>query len=221
MAKDTNHIGEVGLRFFGKMSATVSHEIKNGLAVINENAGLLKDLILMADKGRPLDPARVKSIAEKVLDRVARADHVVQNLNRFAHQVDDPEAAVDLLDTLTLIVALTGRLAANRGKTVRVVPPEPAVRITTNPFALLNLCWCCIEAAMDAAPDKPELTVHIEKRPDGAEIRLSDVDDVDAFSRGLADGVGALLAGHLQTEVAPDAAGRAIVLSLPEKLTPN
>ena len=136
MRTENDPVGEAGLRFFGKISATVSHEIKNGLAVINENAGLLQDLLLMAERGRPLDPARVKSIAERVLDRVARADLVVRNLNRFAHQVDDPAAAVDLLETLTLMVALTGRLTANRGKRVRIVPPEPAVRVTTNPFAL-------------------------------------------------------------------------------------
>ena len=206
---------------FGKMSATVSHEIKNGLAVINENAGLLKDLILMAERGRPLDPARVKSIAEKVLERVSRADRVVQNLNRFAHQVDDPMTTVDLLETLTLIVALTGRLAENRGKTVRVVPPEKAVRITTNPFALLNLCWCCIEAAMDAAPEKPELAVRIEKLPDAVQIRLSDVDDFDMVSRKLSGDVETLLARYLKAEVIPEPAGRALVLNLPEKLTPD
>ena len=33
-----------GLRFFGKVNASISHEIRNALAVINENAGLIKDL---------------------------------------------------------------------------------------------------------------------------------------------------------------------------------
>jgi hypothetical protein len=37
-------LGETGLQFFGKMSASISHEIKNVMAIINENAGLLEDL---------------------------------------------------------------------------------------------------------------------------------------------------------------------------------
>lgn len=219
MRTENDPVGEAGLRFFGKISATVSHEIKNGLAVINENAGLLQDLLLMAERGRPLDPARVKSIAERVLDRVARADLVVRNLNRFAHQVDEPAAAVDLLETLTLMAALTGRLTANRGKSLRIVPPEPAVRVTTDPFALLNLCWCCMEAAMEAAPERPELTVHIQARPGGAEIRIGGIDDLDAFSRTFQGGVGPLLAGHLQAEAGTDPGGREVVLKLPEKRT--
>lgn len=217
MRTTNDPVEEAGLRFFGKISATVSHEIKNGLAVINENAGLLQDLLLMAERGRPLDPARIKSIAERVLDRVARADLVVRNLNRFAHQVDDPSAVVDLLETLTLMVALTGRLAANRGKRVSIIPPDPAVRITTNPFAFLNLFWCCMEAAMEAAPERPELTVHIQPRPGGAEIRLGEIDDPEAFSRAFQDGVGPLLTGYLQAEVGPDSSGRAVVVGLPEK----
>ena len=46
-------LGESGLRFFGKISASISHEIKNAIAVMNENAGLIKDLIMMAERGRP------------------------------------------------------------------------------------------------------------------------------------------------------------------------
>ena len=40
---------ETGLQFFGKMTASISHEIKNVLAIINENAGLLEDLALLSD----------------------------------------------------------------------------------------------------------------------------------------------------------------------------
>ena len=41
---------EAGLRFFGMMTASVSHEIKNVLAIINENAGLMSDLTQMMMK---------------------------------------------------------------------------------------------------------------------------------------------------------------------------
>lgn len=218
MDKGLDQIGEAGTRFFGKMSATVSHEIKNGLAVINENAGLLKDLILMAEKGRPPDPARIKSIADKVLERVDKADHVVRNLNLFAHKVDSPIAAVDLFENLTLIVELTGRLASNRGKTVRVVPPESPVRITTNPFVFINLCWCCIETAMDAAPGKPELTVDIKKLPDAVQVRFGDIDDFETVSKKLSGETETMLTAYLRAEVIQDIEGKAIVLVLPEKL---
>lgn len=217
MHTDPNTIGEAGTRFFGKISATVSHEIKNGLAVINENAGLLKDLILMAQKGRPLDPGRLDSIADKVLERVARADDVVRDLNRFAHKVDDPVAGVDLSENLALMAALTRRLAANRGKNINISPPTSPVQITTNPFALLNLLWCCMETAMDAAPKTPELSVSFRKIPDGAQVRFAEIEDMDMVSHKFGDGVEALLTAYLGAGVTVAADGRILVLTLPEK----
>ena len=50
-------VTESGLQFFGKMTASISHEIKNVLAIINENAGLLEDLALMADRGAEIGRA--------------------------------------------------------------------------------------------------------------------------------------------------------------------
>jgi len=52
-------VGETGLQFYGKICASLSHEIKNALAIINEDAGLLNDFAALADQGRPLDPERV------------------------------------------------------------------------------------------------------------------------------------------------------------------
>ena len=66
-----------GLKFFGKINASISHEIRNTLAVINENAGLIKDLILMSEKGHPLDVGRIAGRVEKVLEQVKRTDGII------------------------------------------------------------------------------------------------------------------------------------------------
>ena len=52
-------IGGSGLQFFGKVSASISHELKNVLAIINENAGLLEDPRAMLN--------RLNQLLEKVL----------------------------------------------------------------------------------------------------------------------------------------------------------
>lgn len=45
---------------------TVSHELKNVLAIVNENAGLLDDLLLLAAKGKPLNPERLQRLAVNI-----------------------------------------------------------------------------------------------------------------------------------------------------------
>ena len=77
MTSDAVYIGNAGLEFFGKVSASISHDIKNVLAVINENAGLLEDFCLMAEKGKPLDPSRLKRLALDVKEQVRRGDGIV------------------------------------------------------------------------------------------------------------------------------------------------
>ena len=61
---------EIGLQFFGKMTASISHEIKNVLAIINENAGLLEDLALLAGRGAAIDPQRLTNMSQAVMKQV-------------------------------------------------------------------------------------------------------------------------------------------------------
>jgi len=67
-------IGDEGLRFFGKISASISHELKNTFAVINENAGLLEDFSVMAEKGIPMDPARLMKLGGTIRKQICRED---------------------------------------------------------------------------------------------------------------------------------------------------
>ncbi|MEE4112297.1 MAG: hypothetical protein V2I40_05740, partial [Desulfobacteraceae bacterium] len=48
--------GYDSLAFFGKVNASISHELKNVMAIISETAGLLGDLSEMARGGGSVDP---------------------------------------------------------------------------------------------------------------------------------------------------------------------
>ncbi len=172
MTPDAGMIGRAGLQFFGKMSASISHDIKNVLAVINENAGLLEDLCLMAEKGRPIDPARLKRLAGDIQEQIRRGDRIVTGMNRLAHSPDEASAEVDLAELLELLTALAVRLAAARGVQVLVNRPAAAVRITTSPFLLLNLLWLCLDDAMAAAGPGRGIDLAAEAAADGARIRF-------------------------------------------------
>jgi len=144
-------VGEAGLQFFGRITASVSHEIKNVLAVLNENAGLLEDVVLMAEKGIPLDTERLKRMAGSMERQILRANGIVENMNRFAHAVDEKVQEVDLNETLSLLVALTRRFADMRGVTLEPVYVDSRVLLISNPFLLQNLLWCFLDFAMEVA----------------------------------------------------------------------
>jgi C4-dicarboxylate-specific signal transduction histidine kinase len=165
-------LSQTGLQFFGRISASISHEIKNVLAIVNENAGLLEDFTLMADRGKPIDPARLKLMATTVQKQVGRADEILKNMNRFAHSIDETIAEVDLNQTIELFMALTDRFTAMRGVKVDLQLPANPLTIPTAPFFLMNLLWLCLDFSMSASGDEKRVELVVEETENSVRIRF-------------------------------------------------
>jgi C4-dicarboxylate-specific signal transduction histidine kinase len=163
-------VAETGLQFFGKMTASISHEIKNVLAIINENAGLLEDLVLMSDRGAAIEPQRLKNMSRTVMKQVSRADAIMKNMNRLAHSVDESIKTIELNDILELLVALSHRFAAMRDVTVDPKLGESPMMVRTSPFLLMNLLWLCLDFSMDAAGEDEIVELVTQKTEAGIQV---------------------------------------------------
>ena len=168
-----------GLRFFGQISASVSHEFKNVLAIINENAGLMEDIILMEEKGLPLDPEKFGRLTAAIGKQVRRADGIVRNMNRFAHSADKQAELISINATLSLLIDLTKRMLDIRGVSVKLIPAADEAAITTNPFSLENLVWRCIDFTANNLAPGGTLEITVEKTESGARVRISSIDFAD------------------------------------------
>ncbi len=203
MSRRCDIVGETGLQFYGKMCASLSHEIKNALAIINEDVGLLHDFATLADQGRPMDSERVKTLAGKVMEQTRRADGIVGTMNSFAHSVDASVDTVELGTILELVVALAARFALMRGVALEQKSPTTRVMIGTNPFFLENLVWLCLDFAMDCAGEGKTVFLESEETDKRARIRLT--------------GLQCLSERH--TEVFPGEREKALMDALEAKLT--
>lgn len=157
-----NPAGSAGLEFFGKISASISHEIKNVMATINESAGLLEDLTLMAEKGRPTDPQKLKMLAGRITNQIRRGDAIVRNLNRLAHSVEDAQKEVDLSEMLEFMKAITERIAAARSITLEVRKSGSPINVRTQPFFLQTLLYLCLDFAMTVAGSEKKIVLIAE-----------------------------------------------------------
>lgn len=144
MTNDHDLTSTLGLSFVGSMTASISHELKNVLAIVNENGGLLEDLALLAEKGRPLNPERLKIISGNIRRQVQWADDIIRRLNRFAHSAHEPPSSCDLGEIFEFTAALVARLAAMKGVTVSVAM-DAQVAVQIRPFILENLLWICLK----------------------------------------------------------------------------
>ena len=171
--------GEAGLQFFGKMIASISHEIKNVFAVINENAGLLEDFILMEEKGVPLDPGKLKKISKKVMGQVKRADGIIRNMNRFAHSVDETVKTIDVIDTMELMIKLSARFSDMVGVSFTMGSHFDPVKIETTPFLLQNVIWFCLDSIMNLAKSGDTVSIAVENNGCDVLIRFFGISGLD------------------------------------------
>jgi len=182
MSNKIDPLGEAGLQFYSKVSASISHEIKNSLAVLNESAGYLEDVTLMAKKGMDVNMERLESLAVTMLKQVQRTNGIVKNMNRLAHSLDDPASQIDLNPLLELMISLSERTTVTRGFKVSAVFSDAAITITTHPFFLENLIWLILDFAMTVTGDAKTIAMIPAKTESGAEINFTGLEKLTGKS---------------------------------------
>ena len=158
------------LQVFGKISAAVSHDLKNVLAIVNENAGLLDDLALRAAKGGEIPLDRLNVATSRMLKQVKRGDAVLKNLNRFAHTTDAPLLQGNVAETVALMVDLAGRQAAMR-ETVITVAPDAAM-VSTCLVYLESFVYLLLRHALEVLPRKESVEIAVAAEGETVCIRL-------------------------------------------------
>ncbi|MEW5908409.1 MAG: hypothetical protein AB1659_01260 [Thermodesulfobacteriota bacterium] len=172
MSKQGQYAHDSKLLFFGKIIASATHEIKNALAVINENAGLVIDYSTMRSEGVSPDLKRFETLAGRIVDQVKRADKLLKNINLFSHSLDEPLATVELNQILHLLAALSFRIASMQGVTIQVLPSKTPVEATTSPFILIHILFLCIEFAIQAADKGDCIQLEAKKTETGNSVRF-------------------------------------------------
>lgn len=190
------------LQFMGKVVASFSHDFKNALAIINENAGLLKDLTAMAASGRPPDPARLGTLADRIGQQVQRADEMTRELNRFAHSMDREADEVDLSEMLALATALSRRPAAQQRVGLTIAPIEAPLRLTVFVFGLQRLIYQCLQAAIGASKPGSQVTLSAMGSAQATKVTIApaDTDGKDLVAPQDAAQMAAGLGARLESE---------------------
>ncbi len=198
------------LVFFGRVLASVTHDVKNCLAIINEKAGLAEDLMLMADKGRALDPARLGNLAASIKAQVKRADRIVKNANTLAHSVDAPNSRLDVGNLLGLVCELYRRFADRAEVRLDLTPPEVPIMATGFAFAYIRLFSGLLDAGLAAPQMDKTLRLSLAQQGSGAELAILGLAPEFAPSPETA-----ALAAAMNVRLVIDAAGGRLTAELP------
>jgi C4-dicarboxylate-specific signal transduction histidine kinase len=163
---------ENGLAFFGAITASVSHELNNVISIIYQSAGLLEDLLLGAEQGRPIKNERLKQIAGNISHQTERGVKVIKRLNSFAHSVDDPRREVDINALVENLTALTGRFAGLKKVNLETSFSEQAITLETGPFNIQQVLFLTIQQALASSIEGDSITIRVEASDEGGRISV-------------------------------------------------
>jgi hypothetical protein len=179
---------------WGRIIANMSHELANSIGILGQATGLLGDLLEASGPARPIDPVRLRVILERLERQTSRATELIQHLNYFAHSVDERSCEVELNSLSRNLVAISARLASMRGVDLQLNCAEDEVRLTGDPYGLLQVLFLALECFYQSLDSGSEVEITVVGEPAGVQIRSAGVlgveDDRFAAARSLAGGMG-------------------------------
>jgi signal transduction histidine kinase len=171
MKTDAEINSDADLAFFGRINASISHELKNILAIISEASGLLRDLTDMSGQDNPPDMEMFKSCSRDIEEEIQRGFATIRAMNTFSHSVDESIASVSPLALVNLMVNISNYLSY--ACPVKVDAPDPAdLQITTCAFRLQQLIYLSLVFAYRISGPEGEITVSVREEGDG-DVRIS------------------------------------------------
>ena len=188
------------------------------LAIVNENAGLMEDLLLMAERGKPLSHERLQRIAAVLKKQVNRGDGIVKAMNRFSHSIDLPKEKADVYEATAFVVSLWNRKIAEKGVSVDVIPPVEPLTITTHLFGLEHLFWRCLEWLLQRTEAGSSIQISMAAVEDGACIDLTAPDAVQQTEPSFPGDRISLLSAFLSATIDSEIESGRIQIRLPDRI---
>jgi len=144
----------------GRLAAGVAHEINNPLAVINEKAGLIKDLFTMKEQ-RAKDEKLI-SLVDSVISSVDRCATITRRLLNFTRSSEVSIKHLNIKEVLFEALSFLGKEAEYRSIAVSVNVPEDMPQIESDRGRLQEIFLNIINNAFAAISDEGHVDIRVK-----------------------------------------------------------
>ena len=207
--------------FFGKITAGITHEIKNVLAIIQQASGLMEDILSISPEAMIEHQDKIQISMDRIKVQIARGVDLTNRLNTFAHSTDESIAEIDLYRITEQLVALSMRFARNQQIDLNVYAPEEPIPVVTHPIQLQKALFGCIECCANAMTSGGRVNIYPRKSDEIPEVYFlceGDLSSKPALDQndtwpGLKE-TAASIGGSVKT----DASAAGLLLTLPFSL---
>ena len=147
----------------GRLSAGVAHEINNPLAIINEKAGLIKDLFTL--RRQYAEDPKLLGLADAILYSVERCATVTRRLLNFARHIDVRPRLLDVGEVVQEVLGFLGKEAEFRSIAVSVQVDPDVPQIESDRGRLQEIFLNLINNALAAMTNGGQLAI-TARRPE-------------------------------------------------------
>jgi C4-dicarboxylate-specific signal transduction histidine kinase len=102
----------------GRLAAGVGHEINNPLAIINEKAGMIQDLLIFEEKYK--GDEQLAGLTSSIITTVKRCSTITKRLLTFARHLDDKIETVNIKQIVEGILDLLHEESEHRNFTITI-----------------------------------------------------------------------------------------------------
>jgi len=173
-AKALHHIQYTNkMASIGRLAAGVAHEINNPLAIINEKAGLAKDLIALSN-GFPQKDKFAKLI-DSILMSVSRCSTITHRLLGFAKRMDIKTETIDLEYLIREVLGFVEKEAAYRNIAIDIQSEKNLPSIESDRGQLQQVFLNIINNAIDELEGGGQIDIALRTKEDEmVEATISD-----------------------------------------------
>ena len=148
------------LATIGRLAAGVAHEINNPLAVINEKAGLIKDLFTY--KPEYSQDTKLLTTVDAITSSVERCSRITRRLLRFARHMDTRLQSIDLKEVVHEVLGFMEKEAEYRSIAVDIQIPDEIPRFESDRGKLQQIFLNLVNNAFAAMSDGGRLKITAE-----------------------------------------------------------
>jgi len=158
------------IAFFGKITAGVTHEIKNVLAIIKEASGLMEDIMSISPEAVISNQDKIQISLTRIKDQVRRGIKLTGRLNKFAHSSYESLAVINLYEIIEQVIELSARFAGYKKVVLKVYPPDQSISIRTRSVQLQRTLFECIECCLDLMHSGGQINIYPKKSNEHHEV---------------------------------------------------
>lgn len=153
------------LSSIGRLAAGVAHEINNPLAIINEKAGLLKDLVQMTEEMPRRD--KFLKLSDSILGSVVRCRTITHRLLGFARRMEVQVEELEVNEVVREVLGFLDKEALYRKIDIELTLHDKLPRVVTDRGQIQQVFLNILNNAMQAVDDGGSIAVATDLRKDG------------------------------------------------------